>query len=101
MYGTIKISYKNGVIDMYNKKYIIESIEEFNGHNPIYEGVLGRIAYPAYFNTGERGWFLWIEEGWLRELAHRIHTSVIQRIEYLDHMIIVETENTRFVFIEK
>lgn len=83
---------------MYNKKYIIEEIEELNHHNPIYEGVLGRIAYPAYFNVGERGWFLWIEDGWLREFAHRIHTSVIQRVEYVNDTIIVKTENTRFKF---
>jgi len=83
---------------MYNKKYIIEEIEEFNDHNPIYEGVLGRIAYPAYFNVGERGWFLWIEDGCFRELAHRIHTSVIQSVEYVNDMIIVKTENTRFTF---
>lgn len=51
---------------MYNKKYILEKIEEFNGHNPIYEGVEGRIAYPAYFNVGERGWFLWIDDGWFK-----------------------------------
>lgn len=86
---------------MYNKKYILEKIEEFNGHNPIYDDVEGRVAYPAYFNIGERGWFLWIEDVWLKEFAHKIHTSVIQSVEYLDHRIIVETMNTRFVFVEK
>lgn len=83
---------------MYNKKYILEKIEEFNGHNPIYEGVEGRIAYPTYFNVGERGWFLWVEDGWFKEFAHRIHTSLIQSVEYLDDTIIVETENTRITF---
>ena len=83
---------------MYSKKYIIEKIEEFNHHNPIYDGVEGRVAYPAYFNVGERGWFLWIEDWLVKEFAHRIHTSEIQNVEYLDNMIIVETENTRFVF---
>lgn len=83
---------------MYNKKYIIESIEEFNSHNPIYEGVLGRIAYPAYFNVGERGWFLWIEEGWIKEFAHRIHTSVVEYVYYASDGIVVETEDTRFAF---
>lgn len=87
---------------MYSKKYIIEKIEEFNGHNDIYDGVGGRIAYPAYFHVGERGWFLWIEEclyDWYREHAHRVHTSVIQSVEYLDDGgIIVETRNTRLTF---
>ena len=83
---------------MYSKKYIIEKIEEFNHHNPIYDGVEGRVAYPAYFNVGERGWFLWIEDWLVKEFAHRIHTSDIQSVEYLDDGIIVETENTRFTF---
>lgn len=83
---------------MYNKKYIIEKIEEFNGHNDIYDGVEGRIAYPAYFNVGERGWFLWVEDSWFKEFAHRIHTSVIKSIEYVHDTIIVETENTRITF---
>lgn len=83
---------------MYNKKYIIEKIEEFNHHNPIYDGVEGRIAYPAYFNAGERGWFLWIEDGWFKGLAHRIHTSAIVSVEYSDDEIVLTTQNTRFVF---
>lgn len=84
---------------MYNKKYILEKIEEFNGHNSIYDGVEGRVAYPAYFNVGERGWFLWIEDGWFYELAHRIHTSIIQDVEYTrGNQIIVKTQNTKFTF---
>lgn len=84
---------------MYNKKYIIEKIEEFNGHNPIYEDVEGRVAYPAYFNVGERGWFLWIEDGWFNELAHRIHTSIVKDVEYTrGNQIIVTTQNTKFTF---
>ncbi len=83
---------------MYNKKYRIEKIEELNGHNSIYDDVEGSIAYPAYFNIGERGWFLYIENG-LYELAHRIHTSVINNVEYAeDGNIIVTTQNTKFTF---
>lgn len=85
----------NGV---YNKKYRLEKIEEFNRHNDIYDDIEGRICYPAYFNVGERGWFLWIEDSWFKEFAHRIHTSVIQNVEYLDDEIIVVTQNTRFTF---
>lgn len=85
---------------MYNKKYVIEKIEEFGDHNFIYDGVEGRIAYPAYFNVGERGWFLWIEEcEWFGELAHRIHTSTIKNVEYTrGNQIIVTTRNTKFTF---
>lgn len=84
---------------MYNKKYILEKIEEFGDHNSIYNGVEGRIAYPAYFNVGERGWFLWVEYAWFGELAHRIHTSTIKSIEYTcDNQIIVITRNTKLTF---
>lgn len=84
---------------MYNKKYILEKIEEFNGHNPIYEDVEGRVAYPAYFNVGERGWFLWIEDGWFNDFAHRIHTSIVKNAEYTrGNQIIVTTQNTKFTF---
>lgn len=88
---------------MYSNKYILKKIDEFNHHNPIYEGVEGSIAYPAYFNVGERGWFLYIEDGLCKEFAHRIHTSIIQQIIYLRDenvvdTIVVTTENTRFTF---
>ena len=84
---------------MYNKKYRIEKIEQFNHFNPIYVDVEGSIAYPAYFNVGERGWFLWIEDFLIKEFAHRIHTSVINDVEYIhDNQIIVTTQNTKFTF---
>ena len=83
---------------MYNKKYIIEKIEEFNSHNHVYDDMEGKVAYPAYFNVGERGWFLWIEDGWFEEFAHRIHTSTVKNVEYFDDYFIVETRNTRFTF---
>ena len=87
---------------MYNKKYIIEKIEESNGHNSIYDGVEGRVAYPAYFNVGERGWFLWIEDEWFNEFAHRIHTSIVKDVEYTrGNQIIVTTQNTKFTFTLK
>ena len=82
---------------MYNKKYRIEKIEEINRNSLVYDGVEGSIAYPAYFNIGERGWFLYIENGW-REFAHRIHTSTIENVEYTDDVIIVTTKNTKLTF---
>lgn len=83
---------------MYNKKYRLEKIEEFNRYNPIYDGVEGVVCYLAYLNVGERGWFLYIEDcGWY-EYAHRIHTSVIKNVEYFDDSVVVETQNTRFTF---
>lgn len=83
---------------MYNKKYRIEKIEEFNKHNPVYDGVEGATCYLAYLNVGERGWFLYIEDSGWYEYAHRIHTSVIKSVEYFYDGIVVETQNTRFTF---
>lgn len=39
---------------MYNKKYRLEKIEEFNGHNYIYDDMEGNVCYLAYFKEGER-----------------------------------------------
>lgn len=82
---------------MYNKKYILENIEEFNKHNPVYDDAEGRICYLAYLNIGERGWFLCEKDDWF-ESVHRIHTSTIKNVEYLEDQVIVETRNTRFTF---
>ena len=84
---------------MYDKKYIIEKIEEFNKHNYIYENMEGSICYPAYFKVGEGGWFLYEAEDSLHITAvHRIHTTEIKSVEYIDDVIIVETQNTRLTF---
>ena len=83
---------------MYNKKYIIEKIEEFNGHNKIYDGVEGKTCYPAYLNVGERGWLLYVENFGVYEYGHKIHTSIVKSIIYTDDKIILETMNTRITF---
>lgn len=88
---------------MYNKKYILEKIEEFNGHNDIYDDMQGSVCYLAYFNVGERGWFLQ-ETGF--DMAHRIHTSIVKGITYYQNAelssnyIAVETNNTKLIFRE-
>ena len=83
---------------MYSKKYILEHIEEFRVHNPVYDDLINAVCYPAYFNVGERGWFLANTNKWF-DKAHRIHTSVIENVEYLEDRIIVTTQNTRFTFV--
>lgn len=83
---------------MYNKKYVLEKIEEFGEHNSIYDDIEGNICYPAYFNVGERGWFLGIEDRGWGEYAHRIHTSTVNDVEYNDNQVIVTTRNTRLTF---
>ena len=83
---------------MYNKKYFLQ-IEELGIHNRIYDDVDENcICYLAYLNVGERGWFLY--QNPYSYLAHRIHTSVIESVEYLDNgnTIVVTTQNTKFTF---
>lgn len=83
---------------MYSRKYRIEKIEEMNAHNSIYNGVKGRVCYPAYLKAGERGWFLYErDEDWI-EPVHRIHTSIIKSVEYTGTQIFVVTQNTKFTF---
>lgn len=82
---------------MYSKKYKLEKLEEFNGHNPIYDGAEGSICYLAYLDEGKRGWFL-CDSGLWFEPPHRIHTSVVKSVEYFDDGVILETQNTRFTF---
>lgn len=83
---------------MYNKKYRLEKIEEFNRHNFIYDNVEGSTCFLAYFNVGERGWFLQETENYGFVSAHRIHTSKVNSVEYLEDQVVVETQNTRFTF---
>lgn len=84
--------------NMYNKKYRVEKIEEFNRHNPIYEGMEGCVCIPAYLHVGEHGWFLYFRDDWFDQWPHRVRTSIVQEVEYADDTIIVTTENTRFTF---
>jgi hypothetical protein len=83
---------------MYNKKYRLENFEEFNEHNYIYATMLDCVCYPAYFNVGERGWFLYETDVW-SVAAHRVHTSIVKDVQYTrDNKIIVTTQNTRLIF---
>lgn len=82
---------------MYNKKYRVEKIEQFGRFNFVYEDMEGCVAYIAYLNVGDRGWFLYEDAGWSNS-PHRIHTSIVKEIEYTDNLVIVTTENTRLTF---
>lgn len=85
---------------MHNKKYRLEQLEEFNGHNPLYDNVrLGCICYLAYLMIGERGWFMY-ETGDPYDPPHRIHTSTIYDVKYRGELVVVTTHNTRFTFRE-
>lgn len=83
---------------MYSKKYKLESVEEFNRHNHLYDDILGSTCYLAYLKVGERGWILYEDEGRYSP-PHRVHTSIIKEINYTrDNRVVVTTMNTRFTF---
>lgn len=87
---------------MYSKKYRLINIEQFGRHNPIYDNKLGCICYPAYLRFGERGWLLCeyrAEDEWMT-YPHRLNTSIIQSVYYLDGRIEVVTEHTKLVLEE-
>lgn len=87
---------------MYSKKYRIEKIEEFNGHNSMYDNAPGCICYPAFLKIGERGWLLYevkLEDEWIA-WPHRLHLSVIQNVDYSANQIVITTENTRLTLTE-
>ena len=81
---------------MYSKKYRLTNIITEN-YNPIHEGLLEKICYLAYFNVGERGWFLYRTNDWF-DSADRVHTSVVKNIDYTDDQVVVTTLNTKYVF---
>ena len=83
---------------MYNKKYILEKIEQFHRPNPIYLEMEGRLCYLVYFNVKERGWFLYVNDDTFDYTPHRVHTSIVKDVQYLDNQVIVTTQNTRFTF---
>ena len=86
---------------MYSNKYYLESVEEFNQHNPVYTDMVGATCYLAYFRVGERGWFLYELNDWFAR-PHRVHTSLVKDVEYLDNgQVIVTTQNTKFTFTRK
>ena len=82
---------------MYTKKYHIEKIEEFNAHNPLYDEIGDNVCYLVYLNVGERGWFMY-DTGNYYDRPHRIHTSTVTSVEYIDDIVIVATRNTRITF---
>lgn len=90
---------------MYSKKYRLEKVEEFNGHNPMYDNMEGCICYPAYLKAGKRGWLLYevqLEDEWMA-YPHRCHTSVIQNVDYIigdELSIVITTQNTRLTLKE-
>ena len=85
---------------MYNKKYRLEKIEQFNRPNHIYLEMEGRLGYLVYFNVGERGWFLYETGDAFDDIPHRVHTTIVKDVKYTrGNQVIVTTQNTRYTFV--
>lgn len=85
---------------MYDKKYRLDKIEEFNRHNPMYDDAEGKVCYLAYLYVGRRGLFLWQDNDHDYKIPHRVSTSVIENVEYADNKVIAITKNTKLTFVE-
>lgn len=85
-------------MNMFDKKYRIVSIES-KKFNPVHDDMRESVwCCPAYFKVGERGWFLFMENGTFVLFAHRVHTSPVKEVIYEENRITVQTENTTYVF---
>lgn len=87
---------------MFDVKYRLVEIEEFNGeHNPLHDDLLGKACYPAYFKPGEHGWMFCEIVEFSDPFPHRIRTSVVRDVT-VDRGggFTVTTENSRMVFRE-
>ena len=83
---------------MYNKKYILNKVEEFTYRNPVHTKMEGALCYLAYFNVKERGLFLYVQPDWYDLTPHRVQTSLVKEVQYIDDRVIVTTQNTRYTF---
>lgn len=83
---------------MFDKKYLLENVTpKKNIKGLIRTDIAESICYLAYFKRGERGWFLCeLDEG----EPHRIHTSIVEKVEWNGTDFTVETENTIYKFMQ-
>lgn len=89
---------KLNVLNIYKQKYRLCELEEIRMYNPIHNSLLGKICYLAYFNVGERGWFLCDTED-IYKPVHRVHTSIVKSVENTNNnQIVVTTQNTKYTF---
>ena len=85
-------------MNIFDKRYRMVSVES-ESNNPLRADVkAAAFCCPAYFKIGERGWFLFMENRGYDYFAHRIHTSIVKSVVCEGNRIIVQTENTEYVF---
>lgn len=80
---------------MFDKKYILKNVISKKIKGPWRMDMMEKICYPVYFRRGERGWFL-CEMGDIN--PHRIHTSIVEKVEWDGTNFTVETANTIYKF---
>lgn len=86
---------------MYSRKYRLTNINSRRG-TCVHAECLDKVCYLAFFKTGERGWFLCDVEDGTKYPVHRIHTSNVQSVKYLDNgnVVLVSTDNTDYEFMD-
>lgn len=86
---------------MYNRKYKLTGLDS-RRNTYVHTECLHKVCYLAYFNDGERGWFLCDVDDGTEHPVHRIHTSKVRSVKYLDggNKVIVNTENTNYEFTD-
>lgn len=83
---------------MFNIKYQLKGVTPKNEHKELHDILEGAICYPAYFNPGERGLFLY-ETKDMFVPVHRVRTSIVESVDHRrDGSFVVTTENTVYVF---
>lgn len=83
---------------MFNIKYQLKEVKPKNEPKELHNTLEGAICYPAYFNPGERGLFLY-ETKDMFVPVHRVRTSIVESVDHRrDGSFVVTTENTVYVF---
>ena len=88
------------MLESIHPKYLLRAYpKEDTIYNPIRDDVDECIATIIDINEGERGWIAYyVDDSWMGEGWHRLHTSIIENITVDDEMnVIITTRNTKYV----
>jgi len=84
---------------VFGHKYRLVSVEEFGAHNPVVDTILSKTCYLSYFRPKQHAVFLVDTEDEWGFAPHRIITSKVKHVDCTDdERVIVETENTMYIF---
>ena len=76
------------------------TIAESKEYNPVHDEILGRLAYPLYLESGERGYICYLGDD---KRFHRLHTSLIETFTPWgngEDVITIKTKNTKYILLK-